>query len=322
MALRVLTYHRILDLDSAADVDPSIISATPKAFEWQMRYLRKHYAPVSVLEVLEAVESGRSLPRKAVLVTFDDGYREFGEVAWPILRRYGIPAVLFVPTAFPGCPQQEFWWDRVFRSVMFSERTSIDIPPLGSFTLDDPEKRITAIRALQAYIKSRPHQEAMAFADDVCRRAGEPAPIAGQVLSWNELRTLVDDGLTVGLHTRTHAALDQLTTNEVRSEISGARADLISHLGGVPPVIAYPYGSHNPAVVATAAEEGMKLGFTCREGHNRLPLREPLRMRRTNVSRRTSPEIFALRLSSIFATVDRVRQARRERRNMYSGPKA
>src|SRR5512138_1997070 len=102
--LRVLTYHRVADPHATPWLNPALVSALPAVFEQQMAYVSRRYAAVSLEEVIDAAVRRIRLPRRAVLITFDDAYRDFGEIAWPILRRHRLPATLFVPTAYPGAP--------------------------------------------------------------------------------------------------------------------------------------------------------------------------------------------------------------------------
>ncbi len=87
-----------------------------QAFALQIEFLAKNYHLISLKRVLEALTTGRQLPRKSVLITFDDAYLDFQEFAWPILKRNGAPAVLFVPTAYPDS-SMPFWWDRISAAV-------------------------------------------------------------------------------------------------------------------------------------------------------------------------------------------------------------
>ena len=110
--LRVLTYHRVAKPNDTPTLEPRLISTTPAMFAQQMRYLARHYAVVSLEDVLHAVTTGMRLPKRAVLITFDDAYRDVGDIAWPILQRYQLPATLFVPTWYPAQPERALWWDR------------------------------------------------------------------------------------------------------------------------------------------------------------------------------------------------------------------
>ena len=93
--LRVLMYHRVTDT-----MDPDILAVTPFAFVQQMTWLREEgWQVIPVLEALALLEK-RSLPERAVAITFDDGYRDNYEEAFPILVRMGFPATVFPVTGF------------------------------------------------------------------------------------------------------------------------------------------------------------------------------------------------------------------------------
>lgn len=312
--LRVLTYHRVGDPGRADLLNPRLISATPKAFERQMRHLASRYRVVSVEEILQAVETGKLLPRRAVLLTFDDAYQDFGELAWPILRRYRLPATLFVPTAYPGQPAKSFWWDRLYRAVTNTRKASLEVPPHGRFSLVHREDRQSAVRGLQNLLKTLPHSEAMAWVDRVCEQLGEETPGTPSVLSWHQLRELSKEGVALGAHSRTHPLLIQIPLDEARDEIFGSREDLKREVGTGLPVFAYPGGAHNDQLVEILRDAGFKLAFTTSDGQNDLPSANPFRLRRTNITPRTSLNIFRFRLMRVGSYLDvwRRRIQRRE----------
>ena len=121
--LAVLTYHRV---GEPRHSPPGLVSATPATFERQMRLLARTGRAVGLDDVLRSRNGTRELPRGAVLVTFDDAYRDFREHAWPVARRLHIPVVLFVPTAFPASGRA-FWWDRLF-GALDRARGEVDTP--------------------------------------------------------------------------------------------------------------------------------------------------------------------------------------------------
>ncbi len=98
--LPILMYHRVAsagsDLTARYRLPPALLEA-------QLQWLREQgYHSVSLMEWFAAVSARRPLAGKGVAITFDDAYRDFGEVAWPILRQYGFGATLFVPTDHVG----------------------------------------------------------------------------------------------------------------------------------------------------------------------------------------------------------------------------
>jgi peptidoglycan/xylan/chitin deacetylase (PgdA/CDA1 family) len=94
--LRVLMYHKV----TAAR--PNTLAVAPPSFEAQQQWLNRHYTVVSLDAVRRRLSDGEDLPRRAVLLTFDDGYLDNLHNAHPVLERLGHRAVLFVPTDFVG----------------------------------------------------------------------------------------------------------------------------------------------------------------------------------------------------------------------------
>jgi colanic acid/amylovoran biosynthesis glycosyltransferase len=273
-ALTVLTFHRIAD---PVDGPPGMVSATPAAFERRIRGLAASGRAVSLEAVLAAAAGRGALPRGAVLVTFDDGYRDFAEHAWPVLRRCGVPVALFVPTAFPGAGEA-FWWDRLW-TALAGERD-----------------RPAAYRALRARVKDLPHEEAMALVDAEASARDAP-PAEAQVLDWDDLRALRSEGVALAAHSRTHPLLSQVGEQRLRDEIAGSLDDLRRELGSVSPAFAFPGGATGPAAAAALRDAGVVAAFTTRAVVN--DLREPdwLALGRFNVGLRSPGPVLRARIA-------------------------
>jgi peptidoglycan/xylan/chitin deacetylase (PgdA/CDA1 family) len=296
--LAVLTYHRVGTADD--DGYPGIVSASTAAFADQMAWLAADYHPISLGELLARRDGGAALPRRAVLVTFDDAYRCFASDAWPILRAQGVPAALFVPTAYPGVTDRDFWWDRLYRAVLATQATGDTVTtPLGPIDTSSPDARRRAFAALRHAVKTLPHDEAMAAVQGTVEQLGGVAP-RPLVLDWPTLRTLQAEGVAMGVHTRTHPLLDRLPAERLDAEIDGARQDLERELGRVDPAIAYPNGNHSPAVLAAVERAGLRLGFTTERGTNDLARPAWLTIRRINVGGGSSRAILQAQLQGWF----------------------
>ena len=309
--LRVLTYHRLSTPEANPGLDPRNISASPRAFEQQMRLVRDHFSVVPLERVVAAVECGEKLPARPLLLTFDDGYRDFLECAWPVLTKLSLPATLFVPTAFPDHPEREFWCDRLYRAFMRSPKTAAVLEGLGTLTLDGGPARLAALRRVQARLKTLDHRTAEHLVERACEELGVTTAHGPSVLGWDELRALAREGLAVGAHSRSHALMTRLPAPAVRDEIEGSLSDLGRELGPTQPVYCYPSGAHDDATVRIAREAGVRVAFTTADGHNRIGTVDPLRLRRTNVTPRTTPLLLRLRLSRLGAVVDRLRHRAR-----------
>jgi len=301
--LRVVTYHRVADLDPRDDShDPRLISTTPLLFGRQMAHLAHRYRVVSLRDVIDAVNGTASLPPRATLITFDDGYRDLGEHAFPVLEKLGLPATVFVATAYPGQPDRAFWWDRVYRAVRRSPRTTFTLPSLGLVQLGD--MRLETIHRLQDHIVNLPHREAMRLVDAICEEAGAPDTGPRSVLSWQELRDVGAQGITVAAHTRTHPVLTNLPIEQARAEVAGSLEDVRREIGAAPAAFCYPNGNVDEGVVGAVREAGVVVAFTTRNGHNDLGQVHPLRLSRQNIYKNSSLPIFRARLSSMGGYLD------------------
>jgi peptidoglycan/xylan/chitin deacetylase (PgdA/CDA1 family) len=295
--LAVLTYHRVDE--PSDDLYPGLISATPGEFEAQVAWLARSYRIVSLGDVVAREAGGAALPPRAVLLTFDDASRDFGEHAWPVLQRHGVPATVFVPTAFPGDPGRTFWWDRLHRVLARPDLPAAIETPVGRLPLAGAADQAVAFRRLRTALKELPHERAMAAADDVVASLGGDAG-TGSVLGWDELRSLAAAGLEIGAHTRTHPLLDRVSTAELDREVAGARDDLERELGSAPLTIAYPNGNHSAAVRAAVVRAGYRVAFTTQRGTNDLAEVDWLAVRRINVGRASDRVVLAAQLHRWF----------------------
>jgi peptidoglycan/xylan/chitin deacetylase (PgdA/CDA1 family) len=305
--LPVLTYHRIDEPERSPELYPGLIGATPEEFDEQMRFLSSRYRPLSLEELLAIRRGEAALPPRAVMVTFDDGYRSVAEHAWPIMRRHGVPLTLFVPTAYPGDPGKAFWWDRLWSAL--GREDAVVSTPLGDLPVRTPAERLSAYRRLRGHAKSLPHERAMAIVDDLCRGSGaEPRPRS--VLGWDELRGLAAEGVAIGSHSRTHPLLDKVTSAEAGAEIRDSLGDLERELGPTPRVFAYPGGGVNSGAASVLEEEGVELAFLASRGLNDLSRPEWLRLRRINVGRSSGLTGIRLQLLPQWARIQRARRGK------------
>ncbi len=281
----ILTYHRIDELDAEPDLDPGLISATPADFRAQMEVVATHYNAISLEELLAAHRERRSLPRRAVLLTFDDGYQDFAKNAWPVLKVLGLPAVLFVPTDFPDKAGPGFWWDRLHSALTRTRESEIEVAGIGRLPLTDAEQRRTALRRLRNQAKTLPHAEALRWIDDLIERLAE-VPRLHRVLGWAALRELAREGLSVCSHGAMHALCTRLSTNALTDELVKSKARIEAEMGAATlPTFAYPSSACDSRVFEAVKDAGYQLAFGGQRGIARLPLANPFNLVRLPVLR-------------------------------------
>lgn len=205
--------------------------------------------------------------RPFVALTFDDGFRDNLTLALPILRRHGVPAMVYVPSGAPDRTLDPWPW-RLEKAIRSLSEVSLDRPglPRRLSTRTWTEKR-AAFRMLTLYVhKNIPaHRE---VSEMLLSRAqiSDEAIIAEHFASWKELRELASDPLiAIGGHSVTHASLLDLTEDRAMAEISNGRQRLIAQLGLPISHFAYPYGERSNCSrreLALAAGAGFVTGVT------------------------------------------------------------
>ena len=298
--LTILTYHRVDEPDARPDLMPSLISATPAGLAAQIAMVAREFDPVSMRDVLAALDDPRRLPRRAVLVTFDDGYRDFASNAWPVLQAASVPATLFVATAFSADPSVRFWWDRLWAAVRTTSRTSLETP-VGVFPVG-ADAATSTVGQLRAWLKDLDHDATLsevARIVDALDIAGD-ATTEPAVLDWDDLRRLAREGVTLAPHTRHHPLLDRVDIERAVDEIAGSSKDLERETGAIAapvPVLAYPSGAHGESAVEAARRAGMELAMTTRRGGNDMRRADRYRIRRINVGGRASVPLVRAQLA-------------------------
>jgi len=294
--LRVLTYHRVANAAQTPQLYPRL-TVSPEAFRRQMEFVARHYRPIAMPELLDAARPEGRLPEKAVLITFDDATRDFLEYAAPVLRRYRLPATVFVPTAFPGHPERLFWWDRLYGAVEHAAGLELIDTPVGRLPVGTAPARRAAFSRLRAYVKAQPHDEAMGWVENFCQDLEAPA-YRNPVMTWPELRSLVHQGFCLGAHTRTHPMMPRLSKEAMRAETVGALDDLRRETGSELPIFAYPSGGTNQDVIDTLRGEGICLAFTTERGLDDFYQADRLQLRRLNVGPKTPLPLLRAQLLS------------------------
>ncbi len=129
----ILMYHYIRVNPDPADVIGAGLSVTPVEFEWQMRYLVDNgYQVIGLTELAQAISNNISLPPRTIVLTFDDGYFDFYQNAYPVLKRYDLKATSFVITDFVGRKGYLTWG-------AIQEMVASGLVTFGSHTLDHPD---------------------------------------------------------------------------------------------------------------------------------------------------------------------------------------
>jgi peptidoglycan/xylan/chitin deacetylase (PgdA/CDA1 family) len=218
----VLTYHSI-------DTTGSLLSVHPDMFRAQIAHLKaENWRCLSIAEYLDQVGAATPEPR-TFLITFDDGYRNFGQYAAPLLAEFGFTATVFVPVDFVG--KQPLWLER--------DRGSTG-PLLDKVGMSAEERR--ALEVCTTFL------------------------LRDLLMDWTELRELTKAGFDIQSHSSAHFMLTKLSADDVAADMTRSRLILEDRLGVRVAAIAYPYGDANGHVAAAARASGFDVGFVSDHG--------------------------------------------------------
>ena len=292
-AFPILTYHRVND-----DADP-FFSALPTAvFERQMRHVARNYRVLPVEELVERLERG-GLPRNALAITFDDGYRDNLTHAAPILARLGLPATIFLATGFIGTAEVP-WFDRLAQGLKKSAATTVRTPWNEALELADVPARLRAMGRALEHLKRLPDEERHRQLETLLGSLGvtDQRTFKNLMLSWDDVHALRGLGFTIGAHTVNHPILSRVSPQRAWTEILGARTMIESACGTAPRAFAYPNGGaedYTETVKRLVREAGFTCAVTTRFGLN-TPNTNPWELRRGGPWEHHLPT-FALKLT-------------------------
>ncbi|MCA8926698.1 MAG: polysaccharide deacetylase family protein [Alphaproteobacteria bacterium] len=198
---------------------------------------------------------------RCVLLTFDDGYAN-NLRALPILQRYGVPATFFIAAGHVASGEA-FWWDVLYRERLKRNNS------LSEIVAERQKLKSLDNKGIKAHLRTT-------FGDGVF----QPVSEIDRPLTVAELQRLAADPLvTLGNHTVDHELLTRIPLDEARAQIRDCQTLLEEWTGVTPPIIAYPNGVYNEAVVAEAEKAGLRAGLISVWGRTRLPLDSTNRMR-------------------------------------------
>jgi peptidoglycan/xylan/chitin deacetylase (PgdA/CDA1 family) len=254
--LRVALYHDV-GASPGPCTDGLGVTVSPEVWTKHLDYYEREYAIVD----LETVLHGR-LPKRALLITFDDGYRSVLETVAPELRRRGLPAVLFPVVAALGNGRL------LLDNLLCYLANTVGLDRLETAVTGRQPTRSSLPAILNGAVASLTYSERLALGGRLADELGvdEDALLRRNrlYLEPDDLPRLVERGFEIGCHTASHVHCRCLRADEARREIVDA-AETLAKLAGRPVrAFAYPYGSEvdaTPVVREALRESGQEVAF-------------------------------------------------------------
>jgi peptidoglycan/xylan/chitin deacetylase (PgdA/CDA1 family) len=276
----VIGYHRVVEsfAASAATSIPSLL-VSRQMLERHLDWLGRRFRFVSLDEVGARLDGSDSSRDAIAAITFDDGYRDFYDHAFPLLMQKGIPAAVFVVTGLVGTTGvqtcDELYLLLVRRLADRSRKPGGLAAMLRGLGISVPAAvASTPYQATRALLEALPQEGVRR----VVAALQSEAPISEDTfrpfhsLTWEMLERLQRAGMTIGSHTRTHVLMTNESQARVAEEATTSRKEIESRLGTGVRHFAYPSGRFNTASVDAVANAGYRFGYsTCRHRDARHP---------------------------------------------------
>jgi peptidoglycan/xylan/chitin deacetylase (PgdA/CDA1 family) len=225
-----------------------------------MDHLRKHYRLISLEQMCrELSKPCRDDP--AVIVTLDDGYRDTYTHAFPVLRKYGIPATVYLIVHSVETGELP-WYDRVFLAAQVTDKKFLELDALGRCSVPKGRaRRLTLGGQMVAQLAQLPNDDRRRCCLELERLVPLPkAERTNRMLDWTAVRTMRKEGISFGSHTLTHANVTRLTPAELEDELGTSKA-IMERRMEIPVLdFAFPFGR----LSADGAEQAKVL---CRLGY-------------------------------------------------------
>jgi len=271
--LYCFNYHRIGD-PNKSEYDPNVFSCSAEQFSLQLEFYKKNFTVITLTEALALITKNQILDKKYALITFDDGYIDNYTVAMPILIEHGLSALFHLPSDYVESTIIP-WWDEIAYMVKHTKKTSLKFGQYSEISLTRFKINKT-IRLVMNDVKHDP-RDMIEKVEELRKKLACELDITKEALNlfvnWLQVKEMVDKGMFIGSHTRSHRILSHLSIDEQIQEMQLSKEIIENKIGNKIVSIAYPVGNKNSFTKETcyaAKSLGYQCGFSFINGRNNL----------------------------------------------------
>ena len=298
----ILCYHRV-----GLGGVPLYSELAPDLFEAQMRFLKSNYRVLSLDDVCRELTNPTS-SEPGIAITFDDGYRDLYQHAFPVLRKYQIPATIYL-IAQSMESGTVGWYDRVFLALQMlpNGKLDIELDSARRYQLSSPLSRFEAALQIIGHLRSLPNFQRKECCADLENRVElPPAEIRARILDWEQVRIMQDEGVTFGSHTFSHPVVSRLSPAELPLELIDSKRELEAGLSRAVRHFAFPFGRAEEVsseAMDVLTQSQFTSAVTTIPGVN-LPSANPFALRRVQIGEEHDLPMFAHTLNESFLMGD------------------
>jgi len=236
----ILVYHRVGTIKDRWSVD----TTDTIDFEKQMKYLLRTHKIISLEEMAKIILEKKALPKRAAVVTFDDGYKDNYTNAFPILKKYNIPATIFLTTGNIGT-NNLFWWDKVEYILCNTKLKRFDLGDFGDISPPSGSNILKSLGEIMSRFNRIPEDKKRVLIDKLVKISDVDVPKnLGRdiIMSWDEVKEMNENGINFGAHTVTHPILTKVSPQQAKHEITKSKKDIEKRLNKPVTTFSYPNG--------------------------------------------------------------------------------
>jgi peptidoglycan/xylan/chitin deacetylase (PgdA/CDA1 family) len=264
----IIGYHRVLPHEKATEyMAQSSMWTTPQSFEKQIQWMKRIGLVVSLAEI---VRHDISFSKPVFALTFDDGWKDNYDNAFPILQKYHVPATIFLATGaiesghlfWPeelcyktkqaiaqNGPDDAFRFFKECKTTRFLKQGKNDITILLDVFIEhlkiiDAQERKSAISIYYSALRV------------------DPGPVSGQMLTWADIGEMCKSNVSFGSHTHSHLILKGADPKAILNELVTSKKIIENHLSMECPFFCYPNARYNPDDDRLLKNAGFRYGIT------------------------------------------------------------
>lgn len=329
----ILTYHGVLDKPYDGYTNRNFVSV--QMFDRQMAFIKRHYNVVPLPDLAQWLSAGKKMPAYTAAVTFDDGFRNNFTVALPILRKYRLPATVFLTTAFIDSTELGLWTEQVDLLLQEAQIETVRIGVNGKereYPLRTGADRETSSDRIRAYLKTLPPDQRQSVITKlmdqvvpksagikperrgIARHSELNAQSAAEIeeryafLSWLQVRTMTQHQITFGSHTHTHAIMTTLDEEKAKFELAESGRLIEERLGTPCRLFSYPNGTatdFGPREQGLLRRYGYSAAVSQIDGFNDAAT-DLTALHRINVGRNENFNVFIAKISGVWSLLKRL----------------
>ncbi|MDQ2746035.1 MAG: polysaccharide deacetylase family protein [Acidobacteriota bacterium] len=267
-AVNIIAYHRVVaDLAKAEREAFYGIVVSGETLRRHCELLKANYEIVSLEHAADILKNGETTQKPLAVLTFDDGYLDFYEVAFPILRELGLSATNFLPTGLIGS-EKFLAHDRIFWLLQLAEKKGISIfAALDSAGVKDAADiagnyNSEVVCDALVHLPHELREKVIVKMESLIGQDSIEYPREYELLTWQQINEMQDAGLDFGFHTANHVVLPLESDAAFEEEIFAGKRELEKRLRRKVVALAYPNGAYDDRIKSVIAKAGFEIAVT------------------------------------------------------------